>query len=618
MTEFDPNKFAAEVAVQAVRDFSGSVKKSALVAQFRRTIQSLTNAYGPYLEKTYRRVSTIRTFLKPSESIDLLNAYVPVNLELSGSEWEVSSLVDRARSGEKIVIKAMAGRGKSVLMRYIALALYHNPKGKLPIFLELRSLNQITSKDLLQYIHAQYNSAGGVPFEDFNYALSKGYFVLLLDGFDEISPPDRDEIERQILQVEENFPNTAIIISGRHDDRFFSWERFRVWQLLPMNMAQTKELIEKADYDEKVRRNFLKRLTEDFFNKHESFLNTPLLAIMLMITFEEYAEIPNSLHEFYRNAFDTLVRRHDALKNQFLRPTHSGCTAEQFKRIFSSFCVLTYSKSAFSFSREEALNYLDSAIKQQNYKFDKEDVLCDLIESVCLLHEEGFEISFVHRSFQEYFCALFVASAPSGFVDQYLETANVRLHDDVLPMLYGINPGRVEEEWANEFVSDVLKKYPKGRRNRHIDFFRARAPEWSIEVGGHGTVYMAPVERSNLERSVTIIKNFYPEHFPVDRKKIRKNYDEWSQSIVSEVRKLATDGVEPFTEIFSCISERSRGQRGGDIVGFRFSITSACAGLIEAMYAIDIDRDLKAFERIQTEQRERQESGNAFVDELFS
>lgn len=55
---------------------------------------------------------------------------------------------------------------------------------------------------------------------------------------------------------------------------------------------------------------------------------------MLMLTFEEYAEIPNSLHEFYRNAFETLIRRHDAMKSQFLRQMHSGCTAEEFKKLF--------------------------------------------------------------------------------------------------------------------------------------------------------------------------------------------------------------------------------------------------------------------------------------------
>jgi len=83
-----------------------------------------------------------------------------------------------------------------------------------------------------------------------------------------------------------------------------------------------------------------------------------------MITFEEYAEIPDTLHEFYRNAFETLVRRHDAMKSQFLRIMHSGCTAEQFRSIFSNFCMLTYSKSLFQFDENTVKEYLDISIKQ--------------------------------------------------------------------------------------------------------------------------------------------------------------------------------------------------------------------------------------------------------------
>lgn len=349
VSEFDITRFAAEVVVQGAEGLAARATDNGVARKLRRIYHQITDSYAPYLEKTYRRVSTVRTFLRPNESLELLGVYVPVDLTNGRESIEASGLLEKLHAGQSCVVTALAGRGKSVLMRYVALSMYHNPRGKIPLFIELRSLNTLTTKNILQLLHSQYQGEEPVRFEDFLAAIDAGYFCLILDGFDEVSPQDRANVEGQILDILDRYPGCPIVVSGRNDPRYNSWEQVTTYYLKAMGLAQTRDLIEKAPYDEDVKRTFLRRLTPPFFSKHESFLNTPLLAIMLMLTFEEYAEIPNSLHEFYRNAFDTLVRRHDALKSQFLRETHSGCTAEEFKQVFSSFCVLTYTKNATRF-----------------------------------------------------------------------------------------------------------------------------------------------------------------------------------------------------------------------------------------------------------------------------
>lgn len=107
--------------------------------------------------------------------------------------------------------------------------MYHAPRGKLPIFLELRSLNSLTSKNLLQLIHSHYKGESSMKFNDFLKALASGYFCPILDGFDEISPSDRADIESQILRIADEFPECPMIISGRSDSRFSSWERFTTY-----------------------------------------------------------------------------------------------------------------------------------------------------------------------------------------------------------------------------------------------------------------------------------------------------------------------------------------------------------------------------------------------------
>ncbi|WP_128891191.1 NACHT domain-containing NTPase [Erythrobacter sp. HKB08] len=614
MSEFDTNKFAAEVVVQATERAAAQVVDNKLVDAIRRLYHTLADAYSPFLEKTYRRVSTIRTFLRPTESIDLLQAYIPVKLTDREQDYSVEDLLDRIARGDSFVVSALAGRGKSVLMRYLALSMYHAPRGKIPLFLELRSINSLTSKEILPFLHSQYRGDSGVSYADFLRALEKGYFCLILDGFDEVSPPDRDHIEAQILSILDDFEACPLVVSGRSDDRFHSWEHAHVLHLKPMSYDQTRALIETAKYDEDVKRVFLRRLTPEFFEKHESFLDTPLLAIMLMLTFEEYAEIPHSLHEFYRNAFDTLVRRHDAMKSQFLRETHSGCTAEEFKRIFSSFCVFTYSKSAYAFHRDEAIEYLKRAIKQQDLEVDATKILDDLIESVCLLQEEGFEISFVHRSFQEYFCALFISNAPSGFVEKYLEEASLRIHDDVLPMLYGMNPERVEEEWAYDFVEDIIKKYPTNLRGRNEKFLRACYPRWSADVLSKSVIVVIRSE-TKLSRCLAILRRFYPKMFESPKGRLLPEVEEWQAAVVSALKNMESDGIAGLEGFSSHIDDSDSRPNEGKV--FNFELPEECGEFFDALYVGDHTGVLRSINRIRIAQRKRREKGQEFLTSLF-
>lgn len=132
-TDFDPNKLAAEVIIQATERVV-SATAAPLRTRLRRTLQLLSSAYSPFLEKTFKRVSTIRTFLKPTESVDLLDHYVPVDLTDKSCDMKVDQVIDQLSKGACFVISGLAGRGKSVLMRYIALCLYHSPRGRIPLF----------------------------------------------------------------------------------------------------------------------------------------------------------------------------------------------------------------------------------------------------------------------------------------------------------------------------------------------------------------------------------------------------------------------------------------------------------------------------------------------------
>jgi len=139
-------------------------------------------------------------------------------------------------------------------------------------------------------LHSQYKGSSNVQFSDFQRSLAQGYFALVLDGFDEIEPSSRSNIEKQILDISRQYEKVPIIVSGRPDERFNAWDEFYIYNVCPMSYDSTKQLIINSDYDSDVKKQFLKKLTPDFFSKHESFLSIPLLAIMLGIVDKGYPQ----------------------------------------------------------------------------------------------------------------------------------------------------------------------------------------------------------------------------------------------------------------------------------------------------------------------------------------
>ena len=300
--------------------------------------------YSSYLEETNERVATFKTFANPAKPVLLLDNFVTTTFENTDREklYTQDNIIERLMRPARMVISATAGFGKSMAMRYIALSLYQNPRGKIPLFLELRHLNRVTSPNILSYIHTTYKRISEVDIEALKQGLSAGVFVILLDGFDELNHEIRPLIEGQILELARLYPKCSVVVSGRPDDRFLSWRAFSVIKIKPMSKLQILELFSKLEYDAGIKRRFVGKIKKGLYETHESFLSTPLLAILMLMTFELNANIPDKIHLFYAKAFETLFHKHDAMKEQYDRSRRSALQIDEFERVFATFCLKTY------------------------------------------------------------------------------------------------------------------------------------------------------------------------------------------------------------------------------------------------------------------------------------
>jgi hypothetical protein len=449
--EPNPNKIAAELFATLIKDTAKPIA-AGVRDVLTRTIDFFRFNIDQYITSSVARCSYVKTLLiNRDKPVSLFDLYAHTYLNCHGTTVSDDELIQKMQSLKSIVIEGTGGAGKSMFMRYLYLSLCEKPGGKIPLFVELRQLNSIQKKDLFNFIlYSIVNPGSTITQEQLDRGLRAGGFTIILDGFDEIDFDQREELAAQILDFRIKYPELAIVISSRPDPdaRFESWSQFHVYRINPMNESQVRELIENLDYDKDAKARFLGKL-KDLYKKHDSFLSIPLLCIIMLITFDQSGDIPDKKHTFFEHGFDALFFRHDASKQgAYKRKIYSEFTIDDFRNCLSAFCITTYTKEKFSFTLEEITDFLKKAFEFEGMDIGTVDsFLKDLLESVCVMQQEGVEYTFTHRSFQEYFAARFISRSPDIEYAHFLDQFCRRREDTVVEMAFDMNRPLLEREW---------------------------------------------------------------------------------------------------------------------------------------------------------------------------
>ena len=416
---------------------------------------------APHIDATFNKCRTIKTLLNPNSPSEFLEIYSTQRFHCNGTNFDHYSLVETFVSdNQNFILTGTGGSGKSMFTRYLWLSLFGNSNGRYPLYIELRHLNILSSDNLLSYIfHTVISGSSHVNDDDFYSFFLNGDFILILDGFDEVSHQIRDSVQRQIMALVENYPKTKVFLTSRPDGRFQSWTTFHVVNVLPQTKEDVLELVSKSDFDADVKKSFSSQIEKGtLFRKHNSFLTNPLLSSMMLLTYSHNFDIPDKMHLFYQQAYNALYQRHDNLKpGGFKRDFHCKISEDSFKRTFAYFCLLSYYDQVFSFDRDKAIRYISLAIKAENLDIDAGKFLDDLCESVCMLTIEGLEYTFSHRSFQEYFAAYCLAYVTQKSFAAFCIRFSKRINDQALILLSDMNPELIRRSYIIP-TSDQFRK----------------------------------------------------------------------------------------------------------------------------------------------------------------
>lgn len=370
------------------------------------------HAYVTYLESTCRQNSKIKTLLYRHEPKDIYSFYECVGLQCGDKIIDTNLVGNVIENGKKIVITGTGGIGKSVMLKHLFLNCVQT-EFLIPVLLELRGLNYFDYKEssFFDYVFSSlctYNFK--LERKYFEYSLEVGKYLFLMDGFDEIRGSLSEKVSNDIRDFCNKYPNNYYIISSRPQSHFIGWSDFCELSALPLTKSQALSLIDKLEYDPAIKARFYSQLESTLFDKYKSFAANPLLLTIMLITYENSISIPDNLNDFYEQAFSALFHTHDATKGAYKRDILSGLSYEDFKRIFSHFCFKSFFKSDYEFYESDLIKYVNEAQNKikLNTEFDSLAYIKDLTESVCMLISEGLTYKFSHRSFQEYFAALYV------------------------------------------------------------------------------------------------------------------------------------------------------------------------------------------------------------------
>ncbi|MCE7796052.1 NACHT domain-containing protein [Sphingobium sufflavum] len=362
---------------------------SALTWGRDKVLIHFTDTFRDHLEATKRKCSAVRTINFPDHLTKINDIYVNLYVTSDGNTVRDEDILEILRETGLILIKGTAGAGKTMLMRSLALRALTDEIPQVPLFIDLRDMANPSDLPILDSIFdlvTPENQRGNR--EVFDEALKSGGFCLFLDGVDEVPPQHRIAFREQVERLTVRFPKLQIILSSRPDVDFSGWEGFYTMAIEPLTKDQTILLIEKVPFqDEEAKEEFLKKLKEGDFDDRTSFLQIPLLAVLLLMCYGEHLQLGETTTAFYDQAFEVLYRRHDRTKG--LRRKHfCDLPADRFRAIFAAFCYKSLADHKVSFTEDEVVRYVSKASEIQGIEIDHTDFHLDMIESVSMLQRD--------------------------------------------------------------------------------------------------------------------------------------------------------------------------------------------------------------------------------------
>ena len=440
--------------------------------------------FQAYLTNSYEKYSKIKTIIYGIEPKKLYDFFEIPFLKKGSDIIKPTTTKILTDLSKFLIIEGSGGIGKSTLMKHLFLSEL-KLKDYIPIFIELKDFNEEGHLDLEKLLLKKLNQFHNTFQEEYlDYALQSGCFLFLLDGYDELYSENQKEFFKKLNDFCDKYPENHYILSSRpySESEFIEFQRFTVLKAVSFTKEQAISLITKIEYpDEELKDKFIRDLESGLYDRHKSFASNPLLLNIMLSTYNDYAEIPQKLHLFYYQAFDTMLSKHDATKS-YRRKMLSDLSSDTFKECFAIFCLLTYQKAKTEFTFPEIEEIFKKFPPRIKNVLNIGSFIHDLENCLCVLYKEGNRYKFSHRSFQEYFVAYFLNIQTDSKMRDYsfrlIESGKFRASaDSVFFMLEDMNTLR----FNSNILIPLLDKFEESKSDEE-DLFEYYILNFPVKI----------------------------------------------------------------------------------------------------------------------------------------
>ena len=360
------------------------------------------------------------------EHLNFNNVYIPLTIQ-SCKEKERETVVNDypislLSSQKHLLIVDNAGMGKSTLSKKMFLGAFENGNHGIPLYVELRHLTKENNiiKELLKQIR---NLSSEFDEKLLSILLEKGGFILFLDGYDEISLNDKEDVTRALLSFIEKAGRNTFVLTSRNDDALAGFQTFDQYSIKQLLEEDAYRLLSNLDDNGEKSQTLIQKLEKEEISGVKEFLVNPLLVTLLYTAFDFEPTIPTKKHLFYDQVFNAFFQQHDFSKgDSYVHDKKSKLDKDDFERILRCVGFASVLNHKVEFERQEILSIIKrSKEKCSLSNFKESDYLDDLVRAVPLFSKEGHSYKWSHKSLAEYFAVEYIAIDSMDFEKTIVE-----------------------------------------------------------------------------------------------------------------------------------------------------------------------------------------------------
>ena len=431
--------------------------------------------FQEYLERSYTKYCIVNTLVFHNSQRSLKDIYVAQTLvkehySKDGKKTiKIDSLpVSLIKKYKKILITDTAGMGKSTIMKRMFIYLIDEGLKDvgIPIFIELNKLNKdhtILSEiqEVLSPLSKQFDNDLLLKL------IQTGGFIFFLDGFDEISITDRNEVTNDIQTfISKAGTDNYFILTSRPEGSLPSFGDFRSFTIQHLTKNESFELLNKYDQDpeKELSGKLVNLLKSGQYDSLNEYLVNPLLVSLLFTAYDFNRSIPFEKHRFYGVVFEAYFEKHDNTKPMKTRDKLSGLNYDGFDRVLRRIGFICLVKIGVQFDRDTIINAIINAREFcGNLKFSESDFLEDLLSAVPLFWHDGNEYKWVHKSLLEYFAARYIAvdakEKQNLILSKIYNSKQIERYLNMLDLYYDIDYNGFNSNIRYRFCKDFVNYY---------------------------------------------------------------------------------------------------------------------------------------------------------------